>query len=108
MYGRPFTDDTNSKNDKDCACAWTVATLLFTPPTVSCTGTFPDRASGGVRIFTCAGLIKYTYAFFPFTVTLTPSSWFGNWLFPKSDPCQIRVSPAERFVPLISTHVFGA
>src|ERR1700683_4507335 len=49
------------------------------------------------------------YAGWPFTVTLTPSRLVGNWLFTKSEPCQMRVSPAgPRLEPLISTHEFGA
>ena len=42
-------------------------------------------------------------------MTLTPSRLVGNWLFTKSELCQMRVSPAgPRLEPLISTHVFGA
>src|SRR5580658_11334807 len=49
------------------------------------------------------------YAGWPFTVTLTPSRLVGNWLFTKSELCQMRVSPAGlRLEPLISTHEFGA
>src|ERR1700733_9938226 len=49
------------------------------------------------------------YAGAPLTVTLTPSRLVGILSPTKSDPAQIRVSPAgARFEPLISTHVFGA
>ena len=42
-------------------------------------------------------------------MTLTPSRFVGIWLLTKSEPCQMRESPAgARFEPLISTHVLGA
>src|SRR5580658_11318763 len=48
-----------------------------------------------------------TNAGLPFTVALTPSSCVGMRPLTKSDPCHERAS-GDKFVPLISTHVFWA
>src|SRR5579864_6314793 len=101
----------NTNNDGDSACACTENVELLSPLLVNTTFTCPvGSASGGVRIFTCPALMKYTYAAFPFTVALTPSSCVGKvvLLGPKSPGCPHIRCVFERFAPLISTHVFGA
>ena len=60
-------------------------------------------------MFTCVGLMYSTKALFPFTVTLTPSSFVGIWPPTKSEACQVRTSPGgARRAPSIFTHVLGA
>src|ERR1017187_4172969 len=52
-YGPPL----NTKNDGENACACAVKLAVFAPLLVTTTCTEPLIASGGVRMFTCVGLM---------------------------------------------------
>src|ERR1039457_1573221 len=52
-YGPPL----KTKNDGESGCAATLTAVLVVPALVSVTGTWPCMASGGVRTFTCVGLM---------------------------------------------------
>src|ERR1035437_5673795 len=86
---------------------------LVSTPLVSCTWTLPLVESSGVSTFTCVGLIQYTYAALPLTVTFTFLNWVG--ILPELNsgavlqlkPFGPRSSGASP-VPLISIQVFCA
>src|SRR5262249_42930531 len=89
--------------------AWIGAVdVCFTEPfAVTLTVTAPVISSAGVSTLTCVGLMKYTNASFPFTVTLVPSSDVGS-LSPTMSFVAHGLVPVARFDPKILTQVFGA